>query len=241
MTPQPLPGTPTLIGRVKGAMDAVDWSPDRKERTRRLKQGVWQAGFDLAREFRVAVYPFAGELGRDLDDCARKLLEERGAHFWPHPEEHSTVKGWLYDVAWVEFGGEYAFLKKDRHTADHVPNFKRLVLALESELNSRWPRWHVLTDFHKLLAARAELRVMVWDRDAIPMSEAIKLLEPRLESADGSQEGCWLLSGWGRDGFKHVEYHNGLCILDESGLDLVRADGFADAARKAVAAASDAP
>ena len=34
---------------------------------------------------------------------------------------------------------------------------------------------------------------------------------------------------------------DGLRILDESGLDLVRADGFADAARKAVAAASGAP
>lgn len=86
-------------------------------------------------------------------------------------------------------------------TAERVPSFERLVLALESELNPRWPRWHVLTDFHKLLCARADLRVMVWDRDAL--EDGFELVEPRLRAAAGADEGWWLLSAWGKGGFEH--------------------------------------
>ena len=224
MTPQPLPDTPTLIERVKGAMrDAhAEWkaAEERGESglgdkaTQALVRRVWELGFD-----HPCVYPRATASWSGAKKFARERLREReGAHFWSRDRdrEHSTLKEWLYDVAWVEFGGEYAFLKKDRHTADHVPNFKRLVLALESELNSRWPRWHVLTDFNKLLAARAELRVMVWNHRPRAFPDGFALLEPRLRKANGANEGWWLLSPWSDDdGFsEHRVYHDGKRMKD---------------------------
>ena len=209
MTPQPLPDTPTLIERVKGAMrDAhAEWRGGRK-RTAALKWQVWKLGFVLGVP---DLYPMA-RLGKDAAGYAEKALAAREAHFWPHPEEHSPLKEWLYDVAWAEFDGEYHYYTDDRDTAWQVPNFKRLVLALESELadgpgGREWPMWHVLTDFHKLLAARAELRVLVWPRDKF--SDGFALLEPRLRKADGWKQGWWLLSGWGKDGFEHRVYHDG--------------------------------
>ncbi|MCY4640063.1 MAG: hypothetical protein OXC94_06955 [Chloroflexi bacterium] len=74
-----------------------------------------------------------------------------------------------------------------------MPPFERLVLALDSELVPR--RRDVLTDFNKLLCARADLRVMVWDRD--PLEDGFELLEPRLRETVGAGEGWWLLSAWG--------------------------------------------
>lgn len=85
------------------------------------------------------------------------------------------------------------------------------MLALESEIadGPKGPTGIpglVLYDFNKLLCARADVRVMVWPRDKI---EDGSLLESRLKDANGWDDGYWLLSGWGRDGFEHVEYHNG--------------------------------
>ena len=191
-----------LAARVRTAMDATEWSPRRGDRTRRLKEGVWKLGFDLASECGVALYPFAGKLGADLAGYARGRLAERSAHFWPYPEEHSTLKEWAYDVAWATFGGEYTAFANDRDTAGRVPPFQRLVLALESELAPR--RWDVLTDLNKLLCARADLRVMVWDRDAL--GDGFELVEPRLRTAAGADAGWWLLSGWGKGGFEHRVY-----------------------------------
>ena len=45
---------------------------------------------------------------------------------------------------------------------------------------------------------------MVWDSDAI--EDGFELLEPRLREAVGVDEGWWLLSGWGNDGFEHRVY-----------------------------------
>ncbi len=196
-----LPSARELADRVTTALDATEWSPRRRDRTRHLKQRVWELGFDLASECGVTLYPFAG-LGNDLADYAGGRLEQRSAHFYPHPEEHSTVKEWAYDVAWATFGGEYTAYSDDRHTAERVPPFERLVLALESELAPS--RWDVLTDLNKLLCARADLRVMVWDRDAL--EDGFELVEPRLRDAVGGDEGSWLLSGWGKGGFEHRVY-----------------------------------
>ena len=121
------------------------------------------------------------------------------------PEEHSTLNEWAYNAAWATFVGEYMAYSDDRQTAERVPSFERLVLALESGLAPR--RWDVLTDFHKLLCARADLRVMVWGRDELEC--AFGLVEPRLRDAAGAEEGWWLLSGWGKGGFEHRVYPNG--------------------------------
>ena len=102
MATHALPSARELADRVRTAIDATEWSPGRRDRTRRLKQRVWELGFGLASECGVALYPFAG-LGPDLADYARGRLDERSAHFWPYPEEHSTRKEWAYDVAWATF------------------------------------------------------------------------------------------------------------------------------------------
>ena len=201
MATHALPSARELADRVRTAIDATEWSPRRRDRTRQLKQRVWKLGFDLASECGVVLYPFAG-LGLDLADYARGRLEERSAHFWPKRQEHSTLTEWAYDVAWVKLSGEYTAYSDDRDTAERVPSFERLVLALESELTPR--RWDVLTDLNKLLCARADLRVMVWDRDAL--EDGFELVEPRLRDAVGADEGWWLLSGWGKGGFEHRVY-----------------------------------
>ena len=209
MTPSELPDAHALMERIKGAMDEAHeaWAADResagrgsaKVATRALKRRIWEIGLEFAR-----VYPSAVGLGDDATAYAAEALKERGAHLWPRGQEHSPLKEWLYDVAWAEFDGEYTDFSHDRDTSQHVPAFKRLVLALESEFLGRW---EVLLDFNKLLAARADIRVMVWDADAI--DDGFKLLESRLRAADGWDDGYWLLSGWGGGGFEHVEYHNG--------------------------------
>ena len=84
----------------------------------------------------MALYRFAA-LGHDLAGNARGRLKERSAHFWPYAEEQSTLKGWACDSAWATFGGECTAYSDDRHTAERVPSFERLVLALESELAPR--------------------------------------------------------------------------------------------------------
>ena len=48
---------------------------------------------------------------------------------------------------------------------------------------------------------------MVWSTEAI--AAGFDLLDARLRAGKGWDAGYWLLSGWGRDGFEHVEYHNG--------------------------------
>lgn len=213
-----LPPPPDLIAHLTRAMDTAheDWQSGIKQ-TDAIKSAVWKLGFDLADQSGAHLYPFVSSVKKTRNgatDYARRRLEERGAHFWPYPEEHSVLKEFHYDVTWVEFAGEYVDMgdgRTDRLTPTHVPVFKRLVLALESELSggpaSGWPRWQVLFDFHKLLCSRADLRVMVWPRDKI--DEGVTLLESRIKDANGWDDGYWLLSGWGRDGFEHVEYHNG--------------------------------
>ena len=122
MATDALPSARELADRVRTAMDATEWSPRQGDRTRRLKQRVWELGFDIASEYGVPLYPFAG-LGPRLDDHARGRLEARSAHFWPYPEEQSTLKEWAYDVAWAKFGAEYQAHSDDRHTPERVPSF----------------------------------------------------------------------------------------------------------------------
>ena len=218
MTTTAIPPTPELIERIQRAMDCAheDWKVGVKA-TDAVKSRVWTLGFEFAR-----VYPSrsfyrrterAHEEFRQAEAYAEKRLNERGASFWPRGEEHSTLKEFHYDVTWAEFDGEYTDFdnRNDRQAPEHIPAFKRLVLALESELSggpaANRPRWQVLFDFNKLLCARADLRVMVWPSDKI--DEGVRLLESRLREADGWTDGHWLISGWGKDGFEHVDYHNG--------------------------------
>ena len=213
-----VPDPAELIKLVRDAMDEAHACQDAWGITRALKWHVWNLGFEYPCVYPIRSFYRRGEKGheefRRADEQAQKRLRERGAHFWPRGEEHSTLKEFQYDVTWAEFDGEYTDMgddRTDRQTPGHVPSFKRLVLALESELSggpaAGWPRWQVLFDFNKLLCVRADLRVMVWPKDKI--EEGVGLLESRLQDAAGWDEGYWLLSGWGRDGFEHVEYHNG--------------------------------
>ena len=225
------PETMYLVGRLQAAMAAAyeDWRAGANPSVAVVSQ-AWRLGFAIASESGVALYPtrkleWRGRYNREdaerSERDAGRWLGERGARFWGRAgdnkfHEHSTLKEWLYDVAWVEFDREYGFDGEGRAVEDFsghgVPAFRRLVLALESELANgpggpKWPMWHVLTDFHKLLAARAGLRVLVWPLDKV--EDGFDLLEPRLRAADGWDEGWWMLSGWAADGFRHRVYGDG--------------------------------
>jgi hypothetical protein len=171
-------------------MDAAHglWRTTRGDPTSILKRCVWDIGF----EFRH-VYPSAHGLDATADDFARNALGQRGARFWGSGEEHSPVKEFQYDVAWVEYADEYR--------GDEVPQFKRLVLALESEFSREW---EVVLDFHKLLCARADLRVMVWY--PTKFASGHQKLQRRIRDAGEWGEGQWLLSAWGDGGFTHRCY-----------------------------------
>ncbi|MCY4638933.1 MAG: hypothetical protein OXC94_01140 [Chloroflexi bacterium] len=86
MAAHALPSGRELADRVRSALDATEWSSKGGDRTRRLKQSVWELGFDVASECGMALYPFAG-LGNDLAGYARGLLEQRSAYFYPHLQE----------------------------------------------------------------------------------------------------------------------------------------------------------
>ena len=190
-----LPTTPELIEHIKSALDKAhnDWEGamprSASAGTRALKRRVWEMGFDYE-----GVYPTAHGLGADAEDIAAERLLARRASFWGVGTEHSTLREFQYDVAWVEYDAEF----DDRE----VPQFKRLVLALETEFGGER---EVLLDFHKLLCARAELRVMVWWQYNFP--DGYDALAPRLREARNWAEGHWLLSAWDDDdGFTHRAY-----------------------------------
>ena len=202
MTATALPPTPELIKRIKRAMDAAheEWlhyresggRPSGKVSTRLVKRPIWEMGFDYA-----LVYPKAHELGEDAEDFAADQLTGRGLDLARTPDLDFTRSEFLYDISWLEY-------REEHQSLDGFPHFKRIVLALESEWGDKRA---VLYDFDKLQCARAALRVMVWDTSKI--NDGFELLESRLRAATGSDDGYWLLSGWGNYGFEHVAYHNG--------------------------------
>ena len=163
-------------------------SPSATIGTRALKRRIWEIGFEFP-----GMYPTAHGLGPDAADVAAERLSARGASVVPADTEHSTLRAFHYDVAWVKYCAEY--------TDDQVPAFKRLVLALESEIGGTR---EVLFDFHKLLCARADLRVMVWYPKTSP--DGHDALVSRLREAGDWAEGYWLLSAWDDNGFTHHTY-----------------------------------
>ena len=190
-----LPTTPELIERLTAAMDGAhrEWaaaaSPSATIGTRALKRHIWEIAFDYPR-----VYATANELGDGAEAFVAKKLAARSASVTAANVRHSPLGEFQYDVAWVELDDEY-------RSEAVSPTFRRLVLALESEFG---PERAVLFDYHKLLCARADLRVMVWDADRFRNGRPI--LEDRLGQAEGADDGYWLLSGWGADGFRHACY-----------------------------------
>ena len=151
-----LPATPRLIERLEDTMAEAhrEWADaDRRTAatgTQALKRRIWEMGLGY-----LFVIPTANSLGDDAAAVADERLSQRGASAWGS-SPHSTLGEFQYDVAWAEYEAEF-----DGHT---LPRFSRLVLALESEFGDEGA---VLFDFHKLLCARAELRVMVWDADRV--------------------------------------------------------------------------
>lgn len=115
----------------------------------------------------------------------------RLAHGEGHRAYASEVEGadgpeWLYDLTWLNYSREERVLK-------------RAVVVLESE----WSRdeKQVVWDFHKLLLARVDLRVMVFQaRNDESCSKVITRLVGLVARHEQSQPGDrYLLSGWRRD------------------------------------------
>lgn len=206
MTAKELPGCVSeLIPPIQSAIETTwaEWDSERKREggrdgspTSALKFRLWEMGFD----YRL-VYPKANQLGNGAQDTAARRLAERGVPIEGGLHAKFTMSEFLYDVAWMEYQTELA----EERT---FPPFKRTVLALESELGHERA---VLYDFDKLLAARAELRVMVWQsrQSKSKYPQGMDELPSRLEAAGEAGQGWWLLSAWGDYAPEHRVYNNG--------------------------------
>ena len=205
-----------VIGRIQSAIEKTwdEWTSERmredgrdRSYTYELKRRIWRMGFE-----HPCVYPRASGLRPGEQQEATSLLSARNAHprTWHHDKrgtlEHSTFKEFLFDVSWTEYASEYSGAPEDNYI--DPPPFTRLLLAFESELG---PKPEVVYDFDKLLSARSELRVMVWQsrRAKSKYAGGIQELPRRLEAAGEAGQGWWLLSAWGDDGIEHRVYHNG--------------------------------
>ena len=157
-------------------------------------------GFDYP-----CVYPKAkpAHLGEGATSFLKERLSDRGVSTANSRRDDFTSGEFQYDLAWLEYRQEHL-------AVDRVPELKRVVLALESEIGGAEG---VFYDFNKLLGARAELRVMVWD--IAQLHDGFDKLESRLHAAEASDQGYWLPSCWGwNTGFEHRVYHDGQRIKE---------------------------
>ena len=97
---------------------------------------------------------------------------------------------WLYDVTCL------------LHDADYI---KQIPLVAESEWKGPRGIYH---DFQKLLLARADLRVMVFDGGYFPEEDKFETLKPHIERCEVTEPGdAYLLAAWSKskDAFEYCQ------------------------------------
>ena len=102
--------------------------------------------------------------------------------------------GWLWDLTWVDIRG---WSRKDRADGELV----RFPLVLESEWNLNFQD-EILWDFQKLLVARADLRMMIFEQNTQQdADQCIKRMKDAIKSFTRTQRGdrylfaCWIIVG----------------------------------------------
>lgn len=96
---------------------------------------------------------------------------------------------WLYDVTWLEYSHGWE------------PSLQNQLVAARLVAECEWGGPAAIKDdFEKLLLARASVRLMIYDGNYDPGSEAIaKLLTGYIRDFNGSRaEDVWLLAAWER-------------------------------------------
>lgn len=131
---------------------------------------------------------------RRIKSAVAQLAKE-GQKAYASNADNVSGGEWLYDLTLLDYSPETRILK-------------RTILVLESEWS--WDQREIEYDFHKLLLAKADLRVMVFQIKDEPacgkMFERLKILVAACEQAE--TEDRYLFSGWRADirRFEHFDY-----------------------------------
>ena len=99
---------------------------------------------------------------------------------------------WLYDVTWLEYERERDGLKWPATALIEAP------LGAECEWGRGKNLEYIVEDFEKLLLARADIRLMIFDGNHKPGSKEIaeRLAGKILEFNGSRAEDAWLLAAW---------------------------------------------
>lgn len=107
----------------------------------------------------------------------------------PPSQDRAAHQGeWLYDVTCFQYEEPW-------------PTGQRMLLVAEVEWGGRNAHAAVLEDFGKLLVARAELRVMVYNQDDVPICELAGYIRQCLDSQVGD---TYLIAGFAAN---QIFYH----------------------------------
>ncbi len=134
---------------------------------------------------------------QEILDAIVKLARDAGQEAYVSRKYKTEAHGneWLYDLTWLEYSTQERRLT-------------RAVAVLESE----WSRSHndIFYDFQKLLLARADLRVMVFQvYNMDQWHKVVKQFVSEIQDFEQSQANDrYLFSGWSNDldRFEHTEY-----------------------------------
>jgi hypothetical protein len=108
--------------------------------------------------------------------------------------------GWLYDFCLRE-------LKIKTKTSKEIITLKKMILAMEVEMTQN--DGSIRNDFHKLLQADAEYKIMVFQRrkkDDGDVSDTIEMLKKQVEAYKPKSNSKYLLCGWSITRFKFEFY-----------------------------------
>ena len=99
---------------------------------------------------------------------------------------------WLYDVTWLKYERERDGLKWPATALIKVPLVAECEWGVDEHLE------YIIEDFEKLLLARADVRLMIFDGNQEPGSKEIAdRLARKIRLFDSTEEGdTWLLAAW---------------------------------------------
>ena len=99
---------------------------------------------------------------------------------------------WLYDVTWLKYECERDGLKWPATALIKVPLVAECEWGVDENLE------YIIEDFEKLLLARADVRLMIFDGNQEPGSkETADRLARKIRLFDSTEEGdAWLLAAW---------------------------------------------
>ena len=128
----------------------------------------------------------------ELCKIGRKFGCKVGAKADEVDEADRDYGEWLYDVTWLEYERERDGLKWPATALIKVPLVAECEWGVDENLE------YIIEDFEKLLLARADVRLMIFDGNQEPGSKEIAdMLARKIRLFDSTEEGdAWLLAAW---------------------------------------------